>query len=61
MYIDKNVLSLQQAKHAADPDLTVNKESSSTCAKDAGRKYIGGTQMAIFWLKSRDQELSNSI
>ncbi len=36
----------------------------STCNvldKDAERKYIGGTQIVIFWLKSRDQELSNSI
>ena len=29
--------------------------------KDAGRKNIGGTQIASLWLKSRVQELSNGI
>ena len=34
----------------------------SACkTKDVGRKYNGGTQIATFSLKSRDQELSNGI
>ena len=59
--LQQDKLVLQNAEMHYTPFTLLSCSQKMTSSKHAGRKYTGGTQNAIFWLKSRGQELSNSI